>query len=206
MCTQGYLNQEIEEAEGQHGGPEKLKEKLRAVTEEVLGNEEKLIEAGLVIRNESGRTYDRFRDRIMFPIRDTRGRVIGFGGRRLGGVEGPKYLNSPETPAFHKGNELYGLYEARKALRSIDKLIVVEGYMDVVALAQFGIANAVATLGTATGTGHFQKLYRYTDEIVCCFDGDSAGRQAAWKALDNALPALNEKRQLKFIFLDFWEK
>ncbi len=165
-------------------------------------NEEKLIEAGLVIRNENGRTYDRFRDRVMFPIRDTRGRVIGFGGRKLAGVDGPKYLNSPETPVFHKGNELYGLYEARKALRSIDKLIVVEGYMDVVALAQFGIANTVATLGTATGTGHFQKLYRYTDEIVCCFDGDSAGRQAAWKALDNALPALNEKRQLKFIFLD----
>ena len=165
-------------------------------------SEQLLLAAGLAIKNDRGRVYDRFRDRIMFPIKDTRGRVIGFGGRTMRSEDGPKYLNSPETDVFHKGNELYGLYEARKALRHIDRLVVVEGYMDVVALAQFGIANSVATLGTATGTTHFNKLYRYTDEVVCCFDGDSAGRQAAWKALDNALPALNENRLLKFVFLE----
>jgi DNA primase len=137
----------------------------------------------------------------MFPIRDTRGRVIGFGGRKLGDEEGPKYLNSPETPVFFKGQELYGLYEARKALRNIQRLIVVEGYMDVVALAQNGVLNAVATLGTATGEAHFQKLYKYSDEVVCCFDGDKAGRSAAWRALESALPILNEHRQLKFVFL-----
>ena len=164
--------------------------------------EKNLLDAGLAIKNEKGRVYDRFRDRVMFPIKDTRGRVIAFGGRTMRSEDGPKYLNSPETDVFHKSNELYGLYEARKALRQIDRLIVVEGYMDVVALAQFGIANAVATLGTATGTAHFNKLYRYTDEVVCCFDGDQAGRQAAWKALDNALPALNENRLLKFVFLE----
>ncbi len=161
----------------------------------------KLIAAGLMIENEKGRTYDRFRDRIMFPIRDSRGRVIGFGGRTLASDDGPKYLNSPETEVFHKGAELYGLYEARRALRRIERLIVVEGYMDVVALAQHGVANAVATLGTASGEGHFHKLYRYADEVICCFDGDSAGRQAAWKALENALPTLNEHRQLKLVFL-----
>ncbi len=162
-----------------------------------------LLDAGLSIKNDKGRVYDRFRDRIMFPIRDTRGRVIGFGGRTLGGGEGqgPKYLNSPETEVFHKGTELYGLYEARRALRKIDKLIVVEGYMDVVALAQHGFANAVATLGTATGEAHFHKLYRVADEVVCCFDGDQAGRQAAWRALESALGVLNEHRQLKFVFL-----
>ena len=173
-----------------------LKDNLVKVTEN------NLLDAGLAIKNEKGRVYDRFRDRVMFPIRDTRGRVIAFGGRTMRSEDGPKYLNSPETDVFHKSNELYGLYEARKALRQIDRLIVVEGYMDVVALAQYGIANAVATLGTATGTAHFNKLYRYTDEVVCCFDGDQAGRQAAWKALDNALPALNENRLLKFVFLE----
>ncbi|MBT7334852.1 MAG: DNA primase [Gammaproteobacteria bacterium] len=160
-----------------------------------------LLDAGLTIESDSGRAYDRFRDRIMFPIRDTRGRVIGFGGRTLGAEEGPKYLNSPETPVFHKGSELYGLYEARRALRRIDRLIVVEGYMDVVALAQHGVANSVATLGTASGEAHFQKLYRYADEVVCCFDGDQAGRAAAWKALENALPTLNEHRLIKVVFL-----
>ncbi len=162
---------------------------------------EVMLKAGLTIKNDSGRVYDRFRHRIMFPIRDVRGRVIGFGGRKLGDEEGPKYLNSPETPVFAKNQELYGLYEARKALRSIDRLLVVEGYMDVVALAQRGFRNAVATLGTATGEAHYQKLYRYTDEVVCCFDGDKAGRAAAWRALDSALPVLNEHRQLKFVFL-----
>ena len=160
-----------------------------------------LLKAGLLTENDKGRRYDRFRGRITFPIRDTRGRVIGFGGRVLSKDDTPKYLNSPETPVFHKGRELYGLYEARKALRRIDKLLVVEGYMDVVALAQSGIANAVASLGTATTGDHFHKLYRYCEEVVCCFDGDAAGRQAAWRALENALPTLTEGRQLKFMFL-----
>ena len=136
----------------------------------------------------------------MFPIRNTRGRVIGFGGRVLGN-EQPKYLNSPETEVFHKGNELYGLYQARMALRRIERLIVVEGYMDVVALAQAGLPNVVATLGTATGIAHFEKLFRHTPDVVCCFDGDQAGREAAWKALAVALPALTAGRQLSFMFL-----
>ncbi|MCR9260189.1 MAG: DNA primase [Pseudomonadaceae bacterium] len=164
-------------------------------------SEKSLLAAGLATKSDKGRVYDRFRDRIVFPIRDTRGRVIGFGGRTLAADDGPKYLNSPETALFQKGQELYGLYEARRALRRIDKLIVVEGYMDVVALAQHGVANAVATLGTASGEAHFHKLYRYTDEVVCCFDGDNAGRQAAWKALENALPTLTEMRQVKLVFL-----
>jgi DNA primase len=164
-------------------------------------SEEKLLKAGLLTKNDNGRVYDRFRDRIMFPIRDTRGRVIAFGGRILSQDGGPKYLNSPETPIFFKAQELYGLYEARKALRKIDELLVVEGYMDVVALAQNGIVNAVATLGTASGEAHFRKLYRYADRVVCCFDGDKAGRSAAWRALESALPVLNEHKQLKFAFL-----
>jgi DNA primase len=164
-------------------------------------SEARLLEAGLLIRNDNGRVYDRFRGRVMFPIRDTRGRIIGFGGRILGGDGGPKYLNSPETEVFHKGRELYGLYEARRALRRLDRLLVVEGYMDVVALAQAGIANAVATLGTATTPEHFHKLYRYSEEVVCCFDGDNAGRQAAWRALESALPVLKDGRQLRFMFL-----
>ncbi|XOV84232.1 MAG: DNA primase [bacterium] len=164
-------------------------------------SEKSLLAAGLATESDKGRVYDRFRDRIVFPIRDTRGRVIGFGGRTLTADDGPKYLNSPETVLFQKGQELYGLYEARRALRRIDRLILVEGYMDVVALAQHGVANAVATLGTASGEAHFHKLYRYTDEVVCCFDGDNAGRQAAWKALENALPTLTEMRQVKFVFL-----
>jgi DNA primase len=164
-------------------------------------SEKSLLAAGLATKSDKGRVYDRFRDRIVFPIRDTRGRVIGFGGRTMAGDDGPKYLNSPETVLFQKGQELYGLYEARRALRRIDQLIVVEGYMDVVALAQHGVANAVATLGTASGEAHFRKLYRYTDEVICCFDGDNAGRQAAWKALENALPTLTEMRQVKLVFL-----
>jgi DNA primase len=176
-------------------GWQNLSEHLSGVTEQSLAD------AGLVLESDKGRTYDRFRDRIMFPIRDTRGRVIGFGGRTLSAEDGPKYLNSPETAVFQKGSELYGLYEARRALRRIDRLIVVEGYMDVVALAQHGVANSVATLGTASGEAHFHKLYRYADEVVCCFDGDQAGRQAAWKALENALPTLNEHRLIKLVFL-----
>lgn len=160
-----------------------------------------LLEAGLVSKNERGNVYDRFRGRIQFPIRDIRGRVIGFGGRLLGDGDGPKYLNSPETPVFHKGEELYGLFEARKSVRNLNRLIVVEGYMDVIALAQCGVPNAVATLGTASGENHYRKLYRYVDEVVCCFDGDPAGRRAAWRALENALPTLSEGRRLKFMFL-----
>jgi len=163
-------------------------------------SEEELLRAGLLTQNDSGRRYDRFRNRVMFPIRDTRGRVIGFGGRVMGQGE-PKYLNSPETDVFKKGQELYGLYEARKALRQIDEFFVVEGYMDVIALAQAGIANAVATLGTASGTVHFDKLYRFAPRVVCCFDGDNAGRAAAWKALAAALPALKDGCQLRFMFL-----
>ena len=159
-----------------------------------------LVAAGLLVKNEQGRTYDRFRDRVTFPIRSTRGRVIGFGGRVLGN-EQPKYLNSPETEVFHKGRELYGLYEARMALRRIERLLVVEGYMDVVALAQAGIPNAVATLGTASGVAHFEKLFRAAPEVVCCFDGDNAGREAAWKALTVALPTLTAGHQLSFMFL-----
>lgn len=159
-----------------------------------------LFRAGLLAENEKGRRYDRFRDRIMFPIRDTRGRVIAFGGRVMG-VGEPKYLNSPETEVFHKSRELYGLAEARLAVRQLDELIVVEGYMDVIALAQMGISYAVATLGTATGQPHFEKLYRHVPRVTCCFDGDNAGRKAAWKALQAALPTLQDGRQLRFMFL-----
>lgn len=166
---------------------------------------DKMVAAGLVARSDSGRIYDRFRDRIMFPIRDSRGRVVAFGGRLMPDAgDGPKYLNSPETSVFHKARELYGLYEARHATRrgsGLDRLIVVEGYMDVVALAQNGIPNAVATLGTAVGTEHFERLYRNTSEVVCCFDGDRAGRQAAWRALEASLPSLRDGRQCKFVFL-----
>jgi DNA primase len=155
---------------------------------------------GLIIEREQGGWYDRFRDRVMFPIRDTRGRTIGFGGRVLGDGE-PKYLNSPETQLFHKGRELYGLFEARQALRDIPRLMVVEGYMDVVALSEAGIDWSVATLGTATTADHLHKLFRLTETVVFCFDGDRAGREAAWRALENALPGLREGRQLYFLFL-----
>ncbi len=159
---------------------------------------------GLVIENEQGRKYDRFRDRVMFPIHDQKGQVIGFGGRVLtAGKEddGPKYLNSPETPLFQKGHELYGLFLARRAIRDAGRALVVEGYMDVVALAQYGIEYAVAALGTATTPYHITKLMRQTDDIVFCFDGDSAGRRAAWRAAMNALPALTDGLKLSFLFL-----
>jgi len=161
---------------------------------------ERLLATGLVIRKDNGKHYDRFRDRIMFPIRDTRGRTIGFGGRALGDGE-PKYLNSPETVLFHKGRELYGLYEARQALRHIDRLVVVEGYMDVVALARHGIDFSIATLGTATTTDHLNILFRLADNVTFGFDGDRAGRAAAWRALENALPQVREGRQIRFVFL-----
>ena len=156
--------------------------------------------AGLVIKNEQGRLYDRFRDRVMFPIMNQKGEVIAFGGRVLGEGE-PKYLNSPETPLFEKGREVFGLPQARGALRDKNTAIVVEGYMDVVALAQHGVGNAVATLGTATTATHVQKLLRQVDRIVYCFDGDSAGRKAAWRALENSLEALPEQKSIGFVFL-----
>ena len=161
---------------------------------------ERLLATGLIIRKDNGQHYDRFRDRIMFPIRDTRGRTIGFGGRTLGDGE-PKYLNSPETVLFHKGRELYGLFEARQALRNIEQLVVVEGYMDVVALARHGIDFSVATLGTATTSEHLNQLFRLTENVYFCFDGDRAGKAAAWRALENALPQIREGRQIRFVFL-----
>jgi DNA primase len=161
---------------------------------------ERLLATGLIIRKDSGKNYDRFRDRIMFPIRDPRGRTIGFGGRALGDGE-PKYLNSPETVLFHKGRELYGLYEARQALRRIEQLVVVEGYMDVVALSRHGIDFSIATLGTATTPDHLNVLFRLTDNVLFCFDGDRAGKKAAWRALENALTQVREGRQIRFVFL-----
>ena len=159
-----------------------------------------LADAGLVIDNDQGKRYDRFRDRIMFPIRNVKGECIGFGGRVLGDGM-PKYLNSPETPVFSKGRELYGLFEARTSLREHGYALVTEGYMDVVALAQLGFPNAVATLGTACTTDHVQKLFRFTDSVVFSFDGDSAGRRAARKALDGAIPFATDVRSVKFLFL-----
>ncbi|HEU4616724.1 MAG TPA: DNA primase [Gammaproteobacteria bacterium] len=159
-----------------------------------------LIEAGLAIRNEQGRCYDRFRDRIMFPIRNPRGEVIGFGGRVIGAGE-PKYLNSPETPVFHKGRTLYGLYEARRHHGRPEQVIVVEGYLDVAGLAQFGIEPAVATLGTATTAEHVRVLTRMADRVVFCFDGDRAGRAAAWRALETVLPLAGGNVELKFLLL-----
>lgn len=165
-----------------------------------INQSQSLLTTGLVIKKSEGGFYDRFRDRIMFPIRDRRGRVIAFGGRIINNGE-PKYLNSPETPIFHKGSELYGLYEACQAVRQLTRLIVVEGYMDVVALAQHDIRNVVATLGTATTVDHISRLFRLTQEVIFCFDGDNAGRNAAWKALENTLPVLQDGWQVKFLFL-----
>ena len=162
--------------------------------------EDKLLATGMAIQNEAGKVYDRFRERIMFPIRDKRGRVIGFGGRVLGN-DTPKYLNSPETEIFHKGSELYGLFEARQHTRKLERLLVVEGYMDVIALAQYGITYAVATLGTATTPEHVRLLFRTVPEIIFCFDGDKAGKQAAWRALENALPELQDDKNVGFLFL-----
>lgn len=165
------------------------------------GEQAALLKTGMLISGDNGkRPYQRFRNRIMFPIRDRRGRVIGFGGRVLDKQE-PKYLNSPETPLFHKGSELYGLYEARKSAQDAGNAIVVEGYMDVVALAQHGIDNAVATLGTAANTQHSEALFRIVPNIIFCFDGDRAGRDAAWRALTATLPSLADGRDAHFLFL-----
>ncbi|HHM05051.1 MAG TPA: DNA primase [Gammaproteobacteria bacterium] len=160
---------------------------------------EALIAAGLVVKKDSGACYDRFRHRIVFPIRDRRGRVIGFGGRVIGD-DTPKYLNSPETALFHKGRELYGLYEAQRALGRLESVLVVEGYMDVVALAEHGIRHAVATLGTATTREHLERLFRLSSEVLFCFDGDRAGRAAAWRALEQVFPLMVEGRQARFLF------
>ena len=162
--------------------------------------QKQLVEVGLLVEKDDKKSYDRFRHRIMFPIRDGRGRVIAFGGRVLGDDQ-PKYLNSPETPIFHKSYTLYGLFEMRQSRQSFDNILVVEGYMDVVALAQFGIRNAVATLGTATTVEHLDLLFRQVNEVVFCFDGDSAGLKAAWKALELALPMMEKERSVKFLFL-----
>ncbi|CAG0878787.1 unnamed protein product [Cyprideis torosa] len=166
----------------------------------VKADHEKLIKLGMQIRSDEGRVYDRFRERIMFPIRDRRGRVIAFGGRILDTGE-PKYLNSPETPLFHKSEELYGFFEARKHATSCGKILVVEGYMDVVALSQHGVENTVATLGTATSTQHIELLFRTVPDIYFCFDGDRAGKEAAWRALKATLPALQDGRNAHFSFL-----
>lgn len=169
--------------------------------------EQALVTTGMLIKKDNGKCYDRFRNRIMFPIRDRRGRCIAFGGRILpdnspnSEKEAAKYLNSPETPLFHKGRELYGLYEARQALRDIPRLMVVEGYMDVVALAQFEVRYAVATLGTATTADHLQRLFQLTSEVVFCFDGDRAGKDAAWRALQTCLPEMRDGRETRFMFL-----
>ncbi|KUJ72834.1 DNA primase [Thiomicrospira sp. WB1] len=160
-----------------------------------------LVDTGMLIEKEGGRRYDRFRHRIMFPIRDGRGRVVAFGGRVVSDDDQPKYLNSPETTLFHKTQTLYGVYEMRQSRQRFDRVLVVEGYMDVVALAQFGIRNAVATLGTAVTAEHLQTLFRELNEVVFCFDGDQAGQKAAWKALELALPQMQATRSVKFLFL-----
>ena len=162
----------------------------------------KLLEkTGMLSKSDNGRVYDKFRDRIMFPIHDRRGRVIAFGGRVLVKDEGPKYLNSPETPLFHKGRELYGLWQVRQANQKIERLVVVEGYMDVVSLFQYGVTQAVATLGTATTPDHAELLFRNSPDVYFCFDGDAAGQRAAWKALESVLPRMKDGRQAFFLFL-----
>ena len=161
---------------------------------------QQLVDLGMAIPGDKNRPYDRFRGRIQFPIRDKRGRVVGFGGRVLGDGT-PKYLNSPETRIYHKGQELYGLWEAKQANKQLSHLVVVEGYMDVVALAQHGVTYAVASLGTATTLEQLQTLFRTVKEVICCYDGDRAGRDAAWRAMNNALPLIQDGYSLKFVFL-----
>jgi DNA primase len=163
-------------------------------------NQKLLLEAGLLVSNESGQIYDRFRDRVMFPIRDRRGRIVGFGGRVLDDSL-PKYLNSPETSLFHKSREVYGLYELLKKNSKPERILIVEGYMDVIALAQFGINYAVAALGTAASQAHFDLLFRFSSELVFCFDGDKAGRQAAWRAMEPAFSGLRDGRLIRIMLL-----
>lgn len=159
-----------------------------------------LLQTGMLIKSDQGKIYDRFRDRLMIPIKDHRGRVIAFGGRTFGD-DTPKYLNSPETPLFHKGSELFGLYEARQSKTVLEFFLIVEGYMDVITLHQFGITQAVGTMGTATSAKHLQRLFRYTKNLIFCFDGDNAGADAAWRALENSLPILSDGVQIRFMFL-----
>ncbi|MEI4517787.1 MULTISPECIES: DNA primase [unclassified Stenotrophomonas] len=172
---------------------------------DALGKDERrmklLDRAGLFSKNDRGHVYDKFRDRVMFPIFDRRGRVIAYGGRVLEKDDGPKYLNSPETALFHKGRELYGLWQVRQANQKIERLIVVEGYMDVVSLFQFGVTQAVATLGTATTPDHAELLFRNAPDVFFCFDGDAAGRRAGWRALESVLPRMKDGRQAFFLFL-----
>lgn len=194
------LSPEVQQTFGIGFAPDDWEALKRHLTERGIGDAVQVEYGLLVHREESGRTYDRFRDRVMFPIRDVKGRTIAFGGRVLGDAK-PKYLNSPETPVFHKGRELYGLYEARQADHRLERLVIVEGYTDVVALAQFGIRNAVATLGTSTSDEHLTRLFRMVNEVVFCFDGDRAGRQAASRALETVLPLMIDGRQVRFLFL-----
>ena len=172
---------------------------------DALGTDERRIKlldkTGMLSKSDNGRVYDKFRDRVMFPIHDRRGRVIAFGGRVLAKDDGPKYLNSPETPVFHKGRELYGLWQVRQANQKIERLVVVEGYMDVVSLFQYGVTQAVATLGTATTPDHAELLFRNSPDVYFCFDGDAAGQRAAWKALESVLPRMKDGRQAFFLFL-----
>lgn len=165
------------------------------------GDRRLLIESGMMIENDSAKTYDRFRHRLMFPIRDRRGRTIAFGGRIINPEDNPKYLNSPESPVFHKGEEIYGLFELKQANSRIEQIFVTEGYMDVVALAEHGVTTAVATLGTAINSGQIEKLFRLSKNLVFCFDADQAGRKAAWRALENSLSAIKEGRIARFLFL-----
>lgn len=194
------LSPQVVEEYGVGFAPDDWEALKRHLGEQGIG-EAVQVEYGLLVhREESGRRYDRFRDRVMFPIRDTKGNTIAFGGRVLGDAK-PKYLNSPETPVFHKGRELYGLYEARQASRQLERVLIVEGYMDVVALAQFGVHNSVATLGTSVSEEHLTRLFRLVGEVVFCFDGDRAGRQAAARALETVLPLMIDGRQARFLFL-----
>ena len=165
------------------------------------GDQQNLIDAGMLIRNDNGKVYDRFRHRIMFPIRDRRGRTIAFGGRIINPEDNPKYLNSPESPIFHKGEEIYGLYELKQANTQISQIFITEGYMDVVALAEHGVTTAVATLGTAINNSQIEKLFRTAKKLVFCFDADAAGRKAAWRALESSLSSLKEGRIARFLFL-----
>jgi DNA primase len=165
------------------------------------GDEKWLVEAGMLIRKDDGKQYDRFRHRLMFPIRDRRGRTIAFGGRVIDPEDNPKYLNSPESPLFHKSDEIYGLYELKKAVTNIDQIFITEGYMDVVALAEHGVCTAVATLGTAINNRQIENLFRVCKNLVFCFDGDAAGKKAAWRSLEQCLSSLKEGRLARFLFL-----
>jgi DNA primase len=203
--AQAYLDRRGVDAENRNRfGIGYAPEGFSAIKDALGGDERRLRlldRAGMLSKSDSGRVYDKFRDRVMFPIHDRRGRVIAFGGRVLEKDDGPKYLNSPETSLFHKGRELYGLWQVRQANARIERLIVVEGYMDVVALFQFGVSQAVATLGTATTPDHAELLFRNAADVYFCFDGDRAGRGAAWKAVESILPRMRDGRQAFFLFL-----